>query len=371
MQLIDLNAQLQALQPAIDMRMQAVLSHGQFIMGPEVKELEQQLADYVGIDHCISCANGTDALQIALMALDIGSGDIVFTTAFSFFATAEVIALVGATPYFVDIDQHTFNLCPESLSLAIEEASQHKRLTPKAVIGVDLFGLPAEYPAISALCKQHGLHLIEDGAQGFGGEINGQKACGFGEIATTSFFPAKPLGCFGDGGAIFTANANLAERCQSIRVHGKGSHKYENLRIGLNSRLDTLQAAILLEKLTIFDRECAARQRNAAFLSKHLDNSFVTPHIPNTYASAWAQYSIWHRDIPRETILAHLSKNGIPHAIYYPIALNQQIALKHAPSAATLNSIAMSQKVFSIPTHAYLTAVELDLIVETLNGIET
>ncbi|WP_100655816.1 DegT/DnrJ/EryC1/StrS family aminotransferase [Alteromonas flava] len=370
MQLIDLQSQLHRLQPAINERINTVLSHGQFILGPEVSELEAELAGYVGTEHCITCANGTDALQIALMALDIGPGDIVFTTAFSFFATAEVIALVGATPYFVDIDKHTFNLCPESLASAIAAARQ-AGLKPKAVIAVDLFGLPADYPAISAICKQHNLKLIEDGAQGFGGTIAGHKACSFGDIATTSFFPAKPLGCFGDGGAIFTANATLAERCQSIRVHGKGSHKYENVRIGLNSRLDTLQAAILLEKLSIFDQECISRQRNAAFLSEHLISSIVTPHIPHTYSSAWAQYSIWHPEVPRETFLTHLSESNIPHAIYYPIPLNQQTALSQVPSVATPNSIAMSQRIFSIPTHAYLTAAELDLIVETLNGCLT
>ena len=258
MEFIDLKSQLAHMRTKIDARIKKVLDHGQFIMGPEVFELEEKLADYVGVKHCISCANGTDALQLSLMALGVGKGDIVFTTAFSFFATAEVIPLVGATPYFVDIDIDTYNLCPKSLESAILAARESQKGTPRAVIAVDMFGLPANYLKIQKVCDKYDLKLIEDSAQGFGGVINGEKAGSFGSLATTSFFPAKPLGCFGDGGAIFTNDDALADICQSLRVHGKGKHKYHNARIGLNSRLDTLQAAVLLEKLAHFGPRVAS-----------------------------------------------------------------------------------------------------------------
>jgi dTDP-4-amino-4,6-dideoxygalactose transaminase len=267
MDFIDLASQLQFMRSAIDKRIGTVLNHGQFILGPEVTELEQKLAEYVGVKHCITCANGTDALQIALMSQNIGQGDIVFTTSFSFFATAEVISLVGATPYFVDIDPKTYNVCPQSLASAIKDVKESKQGNPRAVIAVDLFGLPANYIDLETLCKANQLFLIEDAAQGFGGAINGQKAGSFGDIATTSFFPAKPLGCYGDGGAIFTNSEEIADLAKSIRVHGKGSHKYENIRIGLNSRLDTIQAAILLEKLEWFPKELEHRQTIVKFMT--------------------------------------------------------------------------------------------------------
>ena len=263
MEFIDLQAQYQHLKTRIDKRIAKVLDHGKYIMGPEVQELEEKLADYVGVKHAISCANGTDALQLCLMTLDIKAGDAVFCPTFTFFASAEVIAFAGATPVFVDSDERTFNICPVDLEKRIKAVISEGKLNLKAIIAVDLFGLPANYPELERIAQKYGLKLIEDAAQGFGGDINGQRAGSFGDIATTSFFPAKPLGCYGDGGAIFTNNDEYAELIRSYRVHGKGKDKYDNVRVGINSRLDTVQAAILLEKLIEFPTELIKRQRAA------------------------------------------------------------------------------------------------------------
>lgn len=366
MQFIDLHAQLAHMREAIDARIKTVLDHGKFIMGPEVAELEERLADYVGVNHCISCANGTDALQISLMAKGIGKGDIVFTTAFSFFATAEVIALVGATPYFTDIDPHTYNLCPDSLRKAILKAKEVGVGTPKAVIAVDLFGLPADYVRIQAICDEFGLCLIEDAAQGFGGSLNGAKAGSFGDIATTSFFPAKPLGCYGDGGAIFTDNDELAELSRSIRVHGKGQSKYENVRIGLNSRLDTIQAAVLLEKLDHFDKELEVRQAAAEFYAEHLPLQLIRPFVPTdkrVMESAWAQFTLrTPRVVDVDKLRNLLSNKDIPTMVYYPIALNKLKALSNQPSVSTPNTDDAVAHVLSLPIHGYITSVELNRV---------
>ncbi|MDN4500907.1 DegT/DnrJ/EryC1/StrS family aminotransferase [Alteromonadaceae bacterium BrNp21-10] len=365
MQFIDLKAQLAHMRPAIDKRIAKVLDHGQFIMGPEVFELEEQLAEYVGVKHCISCANGTDALQLSLMALGIGPDDTVITTAFSFFATAEVIPLVGATPYFVDIDPHTYNICPVSLEQGIADAKK-QGLIPKAVIAVDLFGLPANYPELERICQRHNLRLIEDAAQGFGGSIKGQKAGSFGDIATTSFFPAKPLGCYGDGGAIFTNNDQLAELCKSLRIHGKGENKYDNVRVGMNSRLDTIQAAILLEKLTCFEHELAKRQQISSDYSTQLHEYFNTPSVPQDYQSAWAQYTLTSKQNDREYWLKKLQKDDIPCAIYYPTGLNQQKPMLGYISMDTPNSDKLCEHVFSIPIHSYLTLQQKNSILDGL-----
>ncbi|MBC3765009.1 DegT/DnrJ/EryC1/StrS family aminotransferase [Neptunicella marina] len=367
MQFIDLQAQLAHIRPAIDARIAKVLDHGKFIMGPEVFELEKKLAEYVGIKHCISCANGTDALQLSLMALDIGPGDTVITTAFSFFSTAEVIPLVGATPYFVDIIPSTYNICPEALQAGIHNARK-QGLKPKAVIAVDMFGLPANYPEIQAICDKEGLYLIEDAAQGFGGSINGQNAGSFGDIATTSFFPAKPLGCYGDGGAIFTDSDELATLCESLRVHGKGEHKYQNMRIGLNSRLDTIQAAILLEKLGHFPQELIQRQKAATHYSTELAAVFVTPAIPEGYQSSWAQYTVTPKKGKRDNWMSSLKKAGIPTAVYYPIGLNKQVALQHYPSDPTPITERLCEQVFSLPMHGYLDHQQVDNIINIINA---
>ncbi|KZZ40369.1 aminotransferase DegT, partial [Oleiphilus sp. HI0118] len=260
------------------------LDHGQYIMGPEVQQLEEHLADYVGAKHVLTCANGTDALQLALMALDVKPGDAVFCPTFTFFASAEAISFVGATPVFVDVDAATFNLCPNDLKAKIRAVEQEGKLHLKAIMAVDLFGLPADYPKLQSIAQQYGLKIIEDAAQGFGGSIDGRKACSFGDIATTSFFPAKPLGCYGDGGAVFTDDDALAELIQSLRVHGKGQDKYDNVRIGMNSRLDTIQAAILLEKLAAFPQELANRQALAQSYSSGLNKkNLLTPMVPEGF----------------------------------------------------------------------------------------
>ncbi|PKM19380.1 MAG: aminotransferase DegT [Gammaproteobacteria bacterium HGW-Gammaproteobacteria-15] len=354
MQFIDLSAQYQHLKQRIDKRIQAVLDHGHYIMGPEVDELEQKLAEYVGVKHCISCANGTDALQLAMMVLDIKPGDAVFCPTFTFFATAEVIAYAGATPVFVDSDARTFNICPQDLERRIQTVIAQGKLTPRAIIAVDLFGLPANYPELEQLATKYNLKLIEDAAQGFGGEINGKRAGSFGDIATTSFFPAKPLGCYGDGGAIFTNNDDYAALFRSYRVHGKGKDKYDNVRIGINSRLDTIQAAILLEKLAEFPTELIARNNAAAHYNETLSGSYITPYVPQGYVSSWAQYTLISEN--RDAEMAKYKEKGIPTMIYYGTCMHQQTAFKYLghsdeeyPTASKL-----ANSVFSLPMHPYL-----------------
>lgn len=354
MQFIDFQSQLAHMRSAIDLRIKTVLDHGKFIMGPEVFELEQRLANYVDVKHCISCANGTDALQIALMANNIGPDDIVFTTAFSFFATAEVIPLVGATPYFVDIDLASYNLCPDSLRSAILKATKDKSGKPRAVIAVDMFGLPADYAEIQAICDEFGLILIEDAAQGFGGTLNGKKAGSFGDIATTSFFPAKPLGCCGDGGAIFTDDDDLAELARSIRVHGKGQSKYDNVRIGLNSRLDTIQAAILLEKFNVFENELNLRNEVASGYAEALHERFICPVMASNTSSAWAQYTIRSKTKHRQYWMDKLAQQDVPTVVYYPKAINESKAFEGAFSVPTPNTQIACNEVFSLPMHPYL-----------------
>ncbi len=364
MQFIDLQSQLNSIRSEIEARIKTVLDHGQFIMGPEVYELEEKLADYVGVKHCVSCGNGTDALQLSLMAMGVGPGDIVFTTAFSFFATAEVIPLVGAKPYFVDIDSDTYNICPASLEKAIKRAQKNDDGVCKAVIAVDMFGLPANYPLLTEICKRYGLYLIEDAAQGFGGAIENEYCGSFGDIATTSFFPAKPLGCYGDGGAIFTDNDQFAQLCRSLRLHGKGSHKYENVRIGLNSRLDTVQAAILLEKFIHFETEIKARQTVAEIYSKEFKTNYKIPNVPSGYRSAWAQYSLQADD--RQFTLEKLSQNKVPCGIYYPVALNEQEPFIDSLSLITPNAQQACEKVFSLPMHPYLSENEQYSIIKAI-----
>lgn len=359
MEFIDLAAQYQHLKTRIDKRIQNVLDHGQYIMGPEVKELENQLAKYVGVKHAITCANGTDALQLTMMVLGIKAGDAVFCPTFTFFATAEVISFAGATPVFVDSVEATFNICPKDLECQIKQTLAEGQLIPKAIIAVDLFGLPANYPELERIAKQYNLRLIEDAAQGFGGSItdnqgNEKKSGSFGDIATTSFFPAKPLGCYGDGGAIFTNNDEYADLLRSYRVHGKGSDKYDNIRIGMNSRLDTIQAAILLEKLAEFPIELINRNKAAANYEKELANLYKTPQVPAGYESSWAQYTLLSDS--REQVMAEFKAQGIPTVIYYGTCMHQQTVFKNLkysdfdfPVAAKL-----AKQVFSLPMHPYL-----------------
>ena len=368
MQFIDLAAQQTPIRKKIEARIKAVLDHGKYIMGPEVYEFEEKLAEYVGVKHCISCSSGTDALLIPLMALGIGSGDAVITTPFTYIATAEVVSLLGATPVFCDICPDTFNIKPDVLQNAYDDALS-KNLTPKAIIPVDLFGLLARYSLIDEFARKHDLFVLEDAAQGFGGSIRGQKAGSFGQAAATSFFPAKPMGCYGDGGAIFTNDDLLAEAMKSIRVHGTGRDKYDNIRLGINGRLDTLQAAILLEKLAIFDDELEKRNQAAAYYSDNLHDSFKAPFVPEDYISSWAQYSILAgtKDL-RDDMIIKLKEQNIPAMIYYCMPLHLQKVyenLEYANGAFPVSEDTANH-IFSIPMHPYITRDTQDKILNVL-----
>lgn len=374
MEFIDLANQQNLIKIELEANIKAVLAHGQYIMGPEVKELEGKLAAYTGMRHAVSCASGTDALLMALMAFNVGPGDAVFTTPFTFIATAEVISLLGATPVFVDIDPLTFNIDPARLEQAIESLpadTARKHLVPKGIIPVDLFGLPAEYDHITALAQKHDLFVIEDGAQSFGAEYEGKKACSLGNIACTSFFPAKPLGCYGDGGMCFTDDDELAGIMRSIRVHGKGDHKYENVRIGINGRIDTLQAAILLAKFSIFPGEVALRDKAASQYSSLLSGKagIKTPHCPPRHTSVWAQYSLLADDgAYRSRLQEALKCAGVPTAIYYPKPLHLQQAfasLGYRPGDFPVSEDC-SSRIFSVPMHPYLQLNDQKMIRDVL-----
>jgi len=368
---IDLSAQQKLIRDKIQKRINEVLTHGQYIMGPEVFELEEKLKSYVGVSHCISCSSGTDALIIPLMAKGIGPGDAVITTSFSYIATAEVIALLGATPIFCDIYPETFNINPDGLEEAYDKAIL-EGLTPKAIISVDLFGLPARYRLIDEFAKLKKLFLLEDAAQGFGGKIKNSKACTFGDVSSTSFFPAKPLGGYGDGGAIFTNNNELAEKMRSIRVHGGGKDKYDNIRLGLNGRLDTLQAAILIEKLAIFDSELIMRNEIAEIYSSNLSSNYIKPYIPNKYFSSWAQYSIvFNNDEQRDKTILLLNSNKIPSMIYYKIPLHLQKVFNYLgyKIGDFPNSERISNRILSLPMHPYLKKNKQDYIIDTINSL--
>lgn len=355
MQFIDLVAQQARIKDKLDVRIQTVLEHGIYIMGPEVQMLEQKLSQFCGAKHSITCANGTDAIQIALMALGIKPGDAVFVPSFTFASTIEVVPLLGATPVMVDIDIKTFNMDPESLKRAILHAKEIG-LNPKVVIPVDLFGLPADYEAINEIAKNENLRVIGDCAQGFGGSINGSMTPVLADITTTSFFPAKPLGCYGDGGALFTQDDDLYILLKSLRIHGKGKEKYDNIRVGVNSRLDTLQAAILLEKLEIYPDEIKTRQKSAKQYDLLLSEHFDVPFIPEGYTSVWAQYSIKTNTNSRDAIAAKAKAEGIPTMVYYPKPLHHQTAYTDYPSdpQGLRNSELAPAQVLCLPMHPYL-----------------
>ena len=366
---VDLKAQQEKILPALNERIQKVLAHGQYVLGPEVGELEARLAAYVGVKHAISCSSGTDALLMPLMAYQVGPGDAIFTTPFTFIATAEVIQLLGATPVFVDIDPKTFNIDPGVLGATIEGLGKNPRtahLKPRGIIPVDLFGQPADYDAINDLAKQHGLFVLEDAAQSFGATYKGKRAGALAEVAATSFFPAKPLGGYGDGGAIFTDDDALAETLRSIRVHGQGTHRYDNVRIGINGRLDTLQAAVLLAKLDIFAGEVAARQAVAGRYHEALKERVVVPFVEPHCASVWAQYSVQNER--RAELLEKLTQAGIPSAIYYPLPLHLQGAFAHLGHKKGDFPVSekVAERIFSLPMHPYLTEKDQELIVGIL-----
>lgn len=370
MEFRNLKKQYEVLKNEIDSGIQEVLQATNFISGKQVAELEKQLADYVGVKHCISCANGTDAITLALMAWNVGSGDAVFVPDFTFFSSGECPAYEGATPVFVDIYEDTFNMSAESLENAIKKVLEEGKLVPKVILTVDLFGQPADYDRIKSIADKYGMKILEDSAQGFGGEIRGKRACSFGDIATTSFFPAKPLGCYGDGGAIFTDDDSVAELLKSLRVHGKGEDKYDNVRIGMNSRLDTIQAVILQVKLKAF-REYEVRNVNtvADRYTNLLRNIVKTPVVPDGYLSSWAQYSILLEDKKqRDELQKFLSENGIPSMIYYRKPMHCQGAFNDTHCVYTDLSVTekVCDRVLSLPMHPYLTEEDQDYIVDSI-----
>jgi dTDP-4-amino-4,6-dideoxygalactose transaminase len=352
---IDIGAQRRRLGKSIDEAVGRVLTHCQFINGPEVAELESQLAAFAGAKYAVTCASGTDALLMVLMAKGVGPGDAVLCPSFTFCATGESVALTGATPVFVDVDAATFNIDVASLRSGITTAKR-LGLKPKAVIAVDLFGQSADHDAIDAVAKAEGLFVLDDAAQSFGASYKGKRLGGFGTITATSFFPAKPLGCYGDGGAIFTDDAELVETLRSIRVHGQGSDKYDNVRLGLTGRLDTMQAAVLIEKLKIFEDEIAARNRVAERYARDLGNVVTVPHIAAGNTSVWAQYTIRLPHGDRDGFAAALKADGIPTAIYYPKSMHQQTAYREFPVAdgGLPVSEQLSSDVISLPMHPYL-----------------
>jgi dTDP-4-amino-4,6-dideoxygalactose transaminase len=364
---IDVAAQRRRLGAKIDDAVARVLAHSQFVLGPEVRAFEAELAKFCGARHAVTCASGTDALMLALMARGIGPGDAVFCPSFTFCATAEVVALVGATPIFVDVDEATFNVDANGVAAALDTAKR-LGLKPKAVIPVDLFGLPADHDAVAAVAKSAGLFVLDDAAQGFGASYKGRALGSFGHATATSFFPAKPLGCYGDGGAVLTDDDAMAEALISLRVHGQGSDKYDNVRIGLTSRLDTIQAAILIEKLKIFPDEIAARDRAARYYAQALADLVAVPTVPAGLTSVWAQYTIRIAAGRRDQVAAALKAEGVPTAIYYPIPLHRQQAYKHYPMGAggLLVSDRLAADVLSLPMHAYLDAATQDRIVDAL-----
>lgn len=363
---IDLQAQRRRLGAPLEAAIRAAVEGGQWILGPQVAQFEQDIAQWTGVKHAVACANGTDALLLVLRAWGVGPGDAVFVPAFTFAASAEVVALAGASPVFVDVLSDTFNMSSDSLEAAIALVKREGKLTPKVVMPVDLFGQPADYRALGAIAAREGLKLFCDTAQGFGGLLDGKRAGAIGDAAATSFFPAKPLGCYGDGGACLTNDDGLKEKLLSLRVHGQGSHRYEHVHVGLNSRLDTIQAAILIEKLKIFPDEIEARNR----IAKRYDEAFagsnrlVTPAVIAGATSTWAQYTLQVED--RAKFQADLKEAGVPTMVYYPLPLSRQKAYAHYPSTPIPVSEALCGKVVSLPMHPYLDEATQDRVIQAV-----
>ncbi|MFQ7102124.1 MAG: DegT/DnrJ/EryC1/StrS family aminotransferase [Anaerovoracaceae bacterium] len=376
MQFRDLKQQYQVLKKDIDAAMVEVAANCNFINGQQVKDLEKELADYVGVKHCITCGNGTDALTMAMMAWGIGKGDAVFVPDFTFFSSGEIVSHAGAIPVFVDVDLDTFNISVEALEQAVEKVIAEGKLAPKAVVAVDLFGLPADFAGVRNVADKYGLKVLEDGAQGFGGNIAGKRACSFGDISTTSFFPAKPLGCYGDGGAVFTDDDEIADILESIRVHGKGEMKYDNVRIGLNSRLDTIQAAILSIKLKAFDQyELVDVNKVAEKYTEGLaplKGKVKTPVIPENFYSSWAQYTIQLEDrATRDKLQSELKAAGIPSMVYYPKPMHRQEAFVgyEYDDADFPNTIKLCDTVLSLPMHPYLKDEDIEAVVDVIKTV--
>lgn len=376
MQFRDLQKQYEVLKEDIDKGIQEACSAAHYISGPDVAELEKELADYVGVKHCITCANGTDALTLAIKAWGLGKGDAVFVPDFTFFSSGECPASEECTCIFVDVEQDTFNIDPVKLEVAIEKVLAEGKYAPKAVVAVDLFGQPANYDLIKSICDKYDLLLLEDGAQGFGGELHGKKACSFGDIATTSFFPAKPLGCYGDGGAIFTDNDEWAALIKSYAVHGKaGDDKYNNIRLGLNSRLDTIQAAILKVKFKAFkdyevsDVNKVADMYRKAFEENDLSGKITIPSVREGYLSSWAQYTIQlPEDVDRETLQSKLREKDIPTMVYYMKPMHMQGAFADTDSAVADCPVTeeLCKKVLSLPLHPYMTEEQVGMVVNSI-----
>lgn len=370
MQFRDLKHQYQALKKDIDQALLQVAAEGNYISGRQVNDLENSLAEYVGVRHCITCANGTDALSLAMMAWGIGEGDAVFVPDFTFFSTGEIVSFAGAMPVFVDVDLGTYNISVDSLEKMVEKTISEGKLNPKVIIPVDLFGMPADYKRIREIADKYDLLILEDGAQGFGGKLGEKKACSFGDISTTSFFPAKPLGCYGDGGAVFTNSGEMAELLKSICVHGKGTMKYDNVRIGVNSRLDTLQAAILDVKFKAF-RNYELRDINEV-ADKYTDllrHIVKVPVIPDDFYSSWAQYTIQLKSREeRDGLQGELKKNDIPSMVYYPKPLHKQQAFAglNCIDDDYMNSLQLCDTVLSLPIHPYLKDNEMMKVVEVI-----
>ena len=372
MEFRDLKKQYEMLKSDIDEQIMDVISSAHFISGPQVKELENNLAQYVGVKHCITCANGTDAITLAMMVWNIGEGDAVFVPDFTFFSSGECPAYEGATPIFVDVESDTYNINPDELEKAILRVKSEGKYTPKVVVAVDLFGLPADYNKIRSICDKYELLLLEDGAQGFGGSINGQRACSFGDISTTSFFPAKPLGCYGDGGAVFTDNDEWATLIRSYAVHGKsGSDKYNNIRLGMNSRLDTIQAAVLLPKLKAFSEyEVEAVNKAAMLYTEALKESkLVLPILNKGFCSSWAQYTVQLPEgIDRADVQAKMKDKGIPTMVYYPRPMHLQGAFENTDSTKAECHVTekLCNTVLSLPIHPYLMKDDVEYIANSL-----
>lgn len=370
MQFRDLKSQYMHIKETVDANIQEVINDGNFIQGNQVKELEERLADYVGVKHCITCANGTDALQLALMAWGVGSGDAVFVPDFTFFSSGEVVSAVGATPIFVDVDSDTYNISINSLIKMIEKVVNDGIYKPRVIVAVDLFGQPADYNELRKTADKYGMYILEDSAQGFGGMLGDKRDCSFGDISTTSFFPAKPLGCYGDGGAVFTDNSEWDELIRSYKVHGKGSSKYDNIRIGMNSRLDTLQAAVLLAKLLVFaGEELENEQKIALKYTEKLKEYVKVPVIRDGFYSSWAQYTIQLKNSKmRDGLQKYLKDLGIPAMVYYQKPMHLQKAFDNSiyNDDDYPNTNRLCDTVLSLPFHPYMSDEDVDLVAKSI-----